>query len=161
MWYVVWCEWCVSSCLSSHETVHLAAMNLLNASRYRLTFARAWHALCSAYICTRAYANVTGGGGPGMLTWAWLSTVCAVGCLNNAGVETTTLSCHQGKGGWGCCDQKGWALCSLLRVLSSQEASWSPQDSVSALLEQTAVELEAVEKKLEESRSTLTSGESW
>ncbi|XP_074958237.1 protein KIBRA isoform X3 [Phalacrocorax aristotelis] len=34
-------------------------------------------------------------------------------------------------------------------------------DSVSALLEQTAVELEAVEKKLEESRSTLTSGESW
>uniref|UniRef100_A0A8C0BLU3 WW and C2 domain containing 1 n=1 Tax=Buteo japonicus TaxID=224669 RepID=A0A8C0BLU3_9AVES len=32
-------------------------------------------------------------------------------------------------------------------------------DSVSALLEQTAVELEAVEKKLEESRSTLTSGE--
>ncbi|KAM9265820.1 protein KIBRA isoform 3-T3 [Cariama cristata] len=41
------------------------------------------------------------------------------------------------------------------------EASCSPQDSVSALLEQTAVELEAVEKKLEESRSTLTSGESW
>ncbi|NWV00277.1 KIBRA protein, partial [Upupa epops] len=34
-------------------------------------------------------------------------------------------------------------------------------DSVSTLLEQTAVELEAVEKKLEESRSTLTSGESW
>ncbi|XP_067422721.1 protein KIBRA [Emydura macquarii macquarii] len=34
-------------------------------------------------------------------------------------------------------------------------------DSVSALLEQTAVELEAVEKKLEESRSTLTSGENW
>ncbi|NXA46322.1 KIBRA protein, partial [Nothocercus julius] len=34
-------------------------------------------------------------------------------------------------------------------------------DSVSALLEQTAVELEAVEKKLEESRSTLTGGESW
>ncbi|XP_030359636.1 protein KIBRA isoform X1 [Strigops habroptila] len=34
-------------------------------------------------------------------------------------------------------------------------------DSVSALLEQTAVELEAVEKKLEESRSTLTTGESW
>lgn len=34
-------------------------------------------------------------------------------------------------------------------------------DSVSALLEQTAVELEAVEKKLEESRTTLTSGESW
>ncbi|XP_053935640.1 protein KIBRA [Cuculus canorus] len=34
-------------------------------------------------------------------------------------------------------------------------------DSVSALLERTAVELEAVEKKLEESRSTLTSGESW
>ncbi|XP_025061471.1 protein KIBRA isoform X6 [Alligator sinensis] len=34
-------------------------------------------------------------------------------------------------------------------------------DSVSALLEQTAVELEAVEKKLEESRSTLTSGETW
>ncbi|XP_010185670.1 PREDICTED: protein KIBRA, partial [Mesitornis unicolor] len=34
-------------------------------------------------------------------------------------------------------------------------------DSVSVLLEQTAVELEAVEKKLEESRSTLTSGESW
>ncbi|KAM6251443.1 protein KIBRA isoform 2-T2 [Porphyrio hochstetteri] len=34
-------------------------------------------------------------------------------------------------------------------------------DSVSALLEQTAVELEAVEKKLEESRSTLTSRESW
>uniref|UniRef100_A0A8C3KWP8 WW and C2 domain containing 1 n=1 Tax=Chrysolophus pictus TaxID=9089 RepID=A0A8C3KWP8_CHRPC len=34
-------------------------------------------------------------------------------------------------------------------------------DSVSALLEQTAVELEAVEKKLEESRTTLTGGESW
>lgn len=48
-----------------------------------------------------------------------------------------------------------------VRVISSQEASCSPQDSVSALLEQTAVELEAVEKKLEESRSTLTSGESW
>lgn len=48
-----------------------------------------------------------------------------------------------------------------VRVVSSQEASCSPQDSVSALLEQTAVELEAVEKKLEESRSTLTSGESW
>uniref|UniRef100_A0A669PPL0 WW and C2 domain containing 1 n=1 Tax=Phasianus colchicus TaxID=9054 RepID=A0A669PPL0_PHACC len=32
-------------------------------------------------------------------------------------------------------------------------------DSVSALLEQTAVELEAVEKKLEESRTTLTGGE--
>ncbi|KFR00049.1 Protein KIBRA, partial [Opisthocomus hoazin] len=46
-------------------------------------------------------------------------------------------------------------------VVSSREASCSPQDSVSALLEQTAVELEAVEKKLEESRSTLTSGESW
>ncbi|KFQ89231.1 Protein KIBRA, partial [Phoenicopterus ruber ruber] len=49
----------------------------------------------------------------------------------------------------------------FVRVVSSQEASCSPQDSVSALLEQTAVELEAVEKKLEESRSTLTSGESW
>ncbi|KFW04896.1 Protein KIBRA, partial [Eurypyga helias] len=49
----------------------------------------------------------------------------------------------------------------FVRTVSSQEASWSPQDSVSALLEQTAVELEAVEKKLEESRSTLTSGESW
>ncbi|KFV53380.1 Protein KIBRA, partial [Gavia stellata] len=48
-----------------------------------------------------------------------------------------------------------------VRVISSQEASSSPQDSVSALLEQTAVELEAVEKKLEESRSTLTGGESW
>ncbi|KFZ61246.1 Protein KIBRA, partial [Antrostomus carolinensis] len=48
----------------------------------------------------------------------------------------------------------------FVRVISSQEASCSPQDSVSALLEQTAVELEAVEKKLEESRSTLTSGES-
>ncbi|XP_075756292.1 protein KIBRA isoform X2 [Pelodiscus sinensis] len=34
-------------------------------------------------------------------------------------------------------------------------------DSVSALLEQTVVELEAVEKKLGESRSTLTSGENW
>ncbi|XP_072846368.1 protein KIBRA isoform X2 [Pogona vitticeps] len=34
-------------------------------------------------------------------------------------------------------------------------------DSVSALLEQTAVELEAVEKKLEESRSTTISGENW
>lgn len=34
-------------------------------------------------------------------------------------------------------------------------------DSVSALLEQTAVELEAVEKKLEESRSTLLIGENW
>ncbi|KFO91650.1 Protein KIBRA, partial [Buceros rhinoceros silvestris] len=49
----------------------------------------------------------------------------------------------------------------IQKVVSSQEASCSPQDSVSALLEQTAVELEAVEKKLEESRSTLTSGESW
>lgn len=49
----------------------------------------------------------------------------------------------------------------FVRVVSSQEASCFPQDSVSALLEQTAVELEAVEKKLEESRSTLTSGESW
>ncbi|KFV02462.1 Protein KIBRA, partial [Pterocles gutturalis] len=49
----------------------------------------------------------------------------------------------------------------FVRVVSSQKASCSPQDSVSALLEQTAVELEAVEKKLEESRSTLTSGESW
>ncbi|KFQ04447.1 Protein KIBRA, partial [Leptosomus discolor] len=49
----------------------------------------------------------------------------------------------------------------VVRVVSSQQASCSPQDSVSALLEQTAVELEAVEKKLEESRSTLTSGESW
>ncbi|KFZ56312.1 Protein KIBRA, partial [Podiceps cristatus] len=49
----------------------------------------------------------------------------------------------------------------FVRAVSSQEASCSPQDSVSALLEQTAVELEAVEKKLEESRSTLTSGESW
>ncbi|KAJ6668070.1 hypothetical protein lerEdw1_016391 [Lerista edwardsae] len=34
-------------------------------------------------------------------------------------------------------------------------------DSVSALLEQTAVELEAVEKKLGESRSTLLIGENW
>ncbi|XP_066469996.1 protein KIBRA isoform X2 [Tiliqua scincoides] len=34
-------------------------------------------------------------------------------------------------------------------------------DSVSALLEQTAVELEAVEKNLEESRSTLLIGENW
>ncbi|XP_053145828.1 protein KIBRA isoform X2 [Hemicordylus capensis] len=34
-------------------------------------------------------------------------------------------------------------------------------DSVSALLEQTAVELEAVEKKLEDSRSTLVIGENW
>ncbi|KFV66389.1 Protein KIBRA, partial [Dryobates pubescens] len=57
-------------------------------------------------------------------------------------------------------NRKSWVPCSL-RVTSSQEASCSPQDSVSALLEQTAVELEAVEKKLEESRSTLTSGESW
>uniref|UniRef100_A0A8B9TB36 WW and C2 domain containing 1 n=1 Tax=Anas platyrhynchos TaxID=8839 RepID=A0A8B9TB36_ANAPL len=38
----------------------------------------------------------------------------------------------------------------------NRKTSCSPQDSVSALLEQTAVELEAVEKKLEESRSTLT-----
>uniref|UniRef100_A0A8B9TCC9 WW and C2 domain containing 1 n=1 Tax=Anas platyrhynchos TaxID=8839 RepID=A0A8B9TCC9_ANAPL len=45
------------------------------------------------------------------------------------------------------------------KMVSLKEASCSPQDSVSALLEQTAVELEAVEKKLEESRSTLTSGE--
>lgn len=49
----------------------------------------------------------------------------------------------------------------VLRVASSPGISCCPQDSVSALLEQTAVELEAVEKKLEESRSTLTSGESW
>ncbi|XP_030067565.1 protein KIBRA isoform X2 [Microcaecilia unicolor] len=35
------------------------------------------------------------------------------------------------------------------------------RDSVSALLEQTAVELEAVEKRREESRSTLCSGENW
>ncbi|KAJ7316266.1 hypothetical protein JRQ81_002428 [Phrynocephalus forsythii] len=34
-------------------------------------------------------------------------------------------------------------------------------DSISALLEQTAVELEAVEKKLEESRSTMISEENW
>ncbi|XP_034961055.2 protein KIBRA [Zootoca vivipara] len=34
-------------------------------------------------------------------------------------------------------------------------------DSVSALLEQTAVELEAVEKKLEEGRSTLLTSENW
>ncbi|XP_069510397.1 protein KIBRA [Ambystoma mexicanum] len=34
-------------------------------------------------------------------------------------------------------------------------------DSVGALLEQTAVELEAVEKRLEDSRSTLTTEESW
>ncbi|XP_061472787.1 protein KIBRA [Rhineura floridana] len=34
-------------------------------------------------------------------------------------------------------------------------------DSVSALLEQTAVELEAVEKKLEESRSSLLTNENW
>ncbi|KAH0629675.1 hypothetical protein JD844_011930 [Phrynosoma platyrhinos] len=34
-------------------------------------------------------------------------------------------------------------------------------DSVSALLEQTVVELEAVEKNVEESRSTLLSGENW
>ncbi|KFU92852.1 Protein KIBRA, partial [Chaetura pelagica] len=42
----------------------------------------------------------------------------------------------------------------------SEVACTEKTDSVSALLEQTAVELEAVEKKLEESRSTLTSGES-
>uniref|UniRef100_A0A8B9TB32 WW and C2 domain containing 1 n=1 Tax=Anas platyrhynchos TaxID=8839 RepID=A0A8B9TB32_ANAPL len=36
----------------------------------------------------------------------------------------------------------------------NRKTSCSPQDSVSALLEQTAVELEAVEKKLEESRSS-------
>ncbi|XP_054833115.1 protein KIBRA isoform X1 [Eublepharis macularius] len=35
------------------------------------------------------------------------------------------------------------------------------QDSVSVLLEQTAVELEAVERALEESRSTLHTGENW
>ncbi|XP_060096605.1 protein KIBRA [Heteronotia binoei] len=34
-------------------------------------------------------------------------------------------------------------------------------DSVSVLLEQTAVELEAVERELEESRSTLLTGENW
>ncbi|XP_010224349.1 PREDICTED: protein KIBRA [Tinamus guttatus] len=43
----------------------------------------------------------------------------------------------------------------------SQVSCTGKTDSVSALLEQTAVELEAVEKKLEESRSTLTGGESW
>ncbi|KFP91555.1 Protein KIBRA, partial [Apaloderma vittatum] len=42
----------------------------------------------------------------------------------------------------------------------SEVACTEKTDSVSALLERTAVELEAVEKKLEESRSTLTSGES-
>lgn len=59
----------------------------------------------------------------------------------------------------GCSDQK--VGCVAVGVLPLKEASCSPQDSVSALLEQTAVELEAVEKKLEESRSTLTSGEGW
>ncbi|XP_025061478.1 protein KIBRA isoform X7 [Alligator sinensis] len=43
--------------------------------------------------------------------------------------------------------------------ICSEESCAEKTDSVSALLEQTAVELEAVEKKLEESRSTLTSGE--
>uniref|UniRef100_A0A8B9TBS9 WW and C2 domain containing 1 n=1 Tax=Anas platyrhynchos TaxID=8839 RepID=A0A8B9TBS9_ANAPL len=41
-----------------------------------------------------------------------------------------------------------------LQKQNRKKASCSPQDSVSALLEQTAVELEAVEKKLEESRSS-------
>ncbi|XP_025061452.1 protein KIBRA isoform X2 [Alligator sinensis] len=45
--------------------------------------------------------------------------------------------------------------------ICSEESCAEKTDSVSALLEQTAVELEAVEKKLEESRSTLTSGETW
>ncbi|XP_014462061.2 protein KIBRA isoform X2 [Alligator mississippiensis] len=45
--------------------------------------------------------------------------------------------------------------------ICSEESCTEKTDSVSALLEQTAVELEAVEKKLEESRSTLTSGETW
>ncbi|XP_042307856.1 protein KIBRA isoform X3 [Sceloporus undulatus] len=50
---------------------------------------------------------------------------------------------------------------------NKQEDSYSKlpctekMDSVSALLEQTVVELEAVEKKLEESRSTLLSDENW
>ncbi|NXA32274.1 KIBRA protein, partial [Eudromia elegans] len=47
------------------------------------------------------------------------------------------------------------------RNLHSEVSCTGKTDSVSALLEQTAVELEAVEKTLEESRSTLTSGESW
>ncbi|NWI09522.1 KIBRA protein, partial [Crypturellus soui] len=45
--------------------------------------------------------------------------------------------------------------------MRSEVSCTGKTDSVSALLEQTAVELEAVEKKLEESRSTLTGGESW
>ncbi|NWJ03417.1 KIBRA protein, partial [Crypturellus undulatus] len=45
--------------------------------------------------------------------------------------------------------------------IRSEVSCTGKTDSVSALLEQTAVELEAVEKKLEESRSTLTGGESW
>lgn len=59
----------------------------------------------------------------------------------------------------GCSDQKVGHV--AVWVVPLKDASCSPQDSVSALLEQTAVELEAVEKKLEESRTTLTSGESW
>ncbi|XP_025891482.1 protein KIBRA isoform X2 [Nothoprocta perdicaria] len=45
--------------------------------------------------------------------------------------------------------------------IHSEVSCTGKTDSVSALLERTAVQLEAVEKKLEESRSTLTSGESW
>ncbi|KAF7249147.1 Protein KIBRA [Varanus komodoensis] len=46
-------------------------------------------------------------------------------------------------------------------VACSEPPCTEKMDSVSALLEQTAVELEAVEKKLEESRSTLLNNENW
>uniref|UniRef100_A0A8D0GTV5 WW and C2 domain containing 1 n=1 Tax=Sphenodon punctatus TaxID=8508 RepID=A0A8D0GTV5_SPHPU len=45
--------------------------------------------------------------------------------------------------------------------MASEVLCTEKPDSVSALLEQTAVELEAVEKKLEERRSTLMPGENW
>lgn len=83
-------------------------------------------------------------------------------CAHTSGITALSSMCAVGLGtALGLFSPQRLGTLQSLRVISSQEASFSPQDSVSALLEQTAVELEAVEKKLEESRSTLTSGESW
>lgn len=154
---VVWCKWRVSFCHSCHSS---PCCNELSDWVRILPFARAWHAICWACSCTWAKAGVAGGGGPGPLTQTWLSAVSATGCSSNAGVEAMSLPFLQGEGGWDVLTRKAGCF-AVQKVVSSQEASCYPQDSVSALLEQTAVELEAVEKKLEESRSTLTSGESW
>lgn len=122
-----------------HQAVLSAAMNLLGNSR------QSWHVQAQKVLGLELHTCTCWGSWASFAHRAALSSVCALGLGAALGLFSP----------------QRLGMLQSLRVISSQESSFSPQDSVSALLEQTAVELEAVEKKLEESRSTLTSGESW